>query len=198
MFTSKRPINAKKAKRSKGIEDGRPEFVAYARMARMEYEDLVNQKARATSEKKIAELDERIRNHMDISEIRAFLKFHIEPVISRNVSFGKINAKGEDVQYGFTCVVSKKGDSAIIAVSGEGSCFSNAKRMITSGALTREYRECSKRFIASETAHTKAKNAKVVADALQNALDVCDEMDGDGEDALLGALMLALPNMDLY
>ena len=89
MFTSKR-TNAKKANQRKSKEvDKDAQYTACAKAARAEYDTLVKQRQNATSEKKIARLDEQIGSYAHVSEINAMLKFHSNEVISNNVTFGK-------------------------------------------------------------------------------------------------------------
>ena len=117
MFTTK-TINNKKAK--KRMQNRTDNDFNYAQEARSQYDELVKQRSRVTSEKKIADLDEQIKDFMHVSEIRTYLKFANGPVIAQNVTFGKTNSKQEPTLYGFTCVLSEKGDTVIIPVNSTG------------------------------------------------------------------------------
>lgn len=195
MFTSK-TTNAKKSKKQAKQVEQRVEVQDYARAARLQYDELLKQKARTTSEEKISDLDERINDHVHVNEIQVHLKFHSSSVIANSVTFGKINAKGEPTQYGFTCVVSKKGDVEIIPVSSVNDIlpFANAKSMISNGSLVRCYKEASRRFVDSEVSRIKtAKLAKLTS--VMRAAAAVDADDMIEKKASLVAMMAAFERM---
>jgi hypothetical protein len=175
MLTSK-TISAKKAKKLARRSDERSEYEAYALAARREYEELVKQRRRITSEKKAAELDEQIKDHMHVNEVRAFINFHGDPVIARNVTFGKINAKGEATRYGFTFVLSKRGDTEVVTVSDSEQLmpFARAKSMVASGALVQAYRACSRRLVVAEMARIEKAKTNSMNQALRLAESIED------------------------
>jgi hypothetical protein len=145
----------------------------------LEYDELVKQRARATSEKKIADLDERIQDFVHVNEIKAHLQFACGPVIAQNVTFGKINSKEEPTQYGFTCVLSKKGDTTVIPVNPSNDImpFATAKSMVSNGSLVRSYQAASRKLFASEVHRLAKEKSDAVASALGVAASVGDEAD---------------------
>jgi hypothetical protein len=176
MLTSK-TISAKKAKKLARHADGRSEYETYALAARREYDALVKHRMRVTSEKKAADLDEQIKDHMHVNEVRAFIKFHGDPVIARNVTFGKINANGEATRYGFTCVLSKRGDTEVVTVSDSDQLmpFARAKSMVASGALVQAYRACSRRLVVAEMARIEKDKTTAMRQALEMAASIADD-----------------------
>ena len=161
----------------------------------MQYDELVKQRARVTSDKKIAELDEQIKDFVHVNEIKAHLQFSCDPIIARNVSFGKISSKDGSTQYGFTCVLSKKGDTAVIPVDSSHDImpFATAKSMIATGSLVQSYRAASRKFLAAEMDRIQSAKSDAISRALKAAASIGDEADTMiDESAALDALMAAI------
>jgi hypothetical protein len=198
MFTSKTTSAKKSKKQTKQVRKC-TEVQDFAHVARLQYDELVKQRARTTSEKKISDLDERIRDHIHVNEIQVLLKFHTSSVIANNVTFGRINAnKEEPTQYGFTCVLSKKGDTEIIPVSSMNDImpFASAKSMVTNGALVQSYKEASRSFVSSEVNRLKETKLAELSSAMRIAAAVEGEADEMIEkDASLVAMMAAFGPM---
>lgn len=181
MFTSKR-TNAKKANQRKSKEvDKDAQYTACAKAARAEYDTLVKQRQNATSEKKIARLDEQIGSYAHVSEINAMLKFHSNEVISNNVTFGKF---ADSAVYGFTCVVSKNGDKDTVPVETDSvdsfRVFTNAKSMVSNGTLVKAFKTLSRQFVKAEIVRIEDAKAKTVSDALKWGTKVADDADKNG------------------
>jgi len=191
MFTSK-TTSSKKAKKQARRSAEISELDLFAKDARSKYDVLVKLRERVTSEKKIADLDEQIKDHVHVHEVKALLKFNREPVIANNVTFGKINTKDEPTQYGFTCIISKRGDTEIFPVDSAHDItpFATAKSMVTSGSLIQSYKSSSRKFLASEMARIESAKSDAMASALKVAASVGDEADVmidevDGVEALM-------------
>ena len=199
MFTSKRQSNAKKKSRPQPPKPTQQsQLDAFAKAARLEYDELAKQKSRATSAKKIADLEERMSVHVDVSEVNAMLKFHSDPVIANNVTFGKIISTGDSnaTQYGFTCKISKRGDTTVIPVCTEHPdllCrLGNAKSMVMNGTLTRAYKTASRNFIAAEMERMKKEQTNNIMSVLEAAVSVGDDADAMiSEASALQALIAA-------
>ena len=190
MFTTK-SINNKKAK--KRMQNRTDNDFNYAQEARSQYDELVKQRSRVTSEKKIADLDEQIKDFMHVSEIRTYLKFANGPVIAQNVTFGKTNSKQEPTLYGFTCVLSKKGDTVIIPVNSTDDImpFATAKNMVVNGSLIRAYQSASRKFLSAETTRIARAQSDAMTSALGVALTIGDEADQFvATNALMAALLV--------
>jgi hypothetical protein len=204
MFTSK-TANIKKtqklvANRTQN-ERSKSQLEVFAKNVSQQYKDLIRQRARATSEKRMAELDAQLRDHMLVNEVRALLKFHIEPIIAKNVTFGKINtAVNEAPLYGFTCVLSKRGDTEIIpdaTTTMELMRFANARSMIISGDIVRVYQTASQKlFVARMACIDQTKGIKQALDQAASIGDEADAMIDQGA-ALICGLTAAFETMNV-
>ena len=117
MLTSNptKPNTKKKSKQQAKHEHTRPDFQALKWAASAEYRRLSQTRKYETDPEKIASIDSKMLVCHDLGELRALLLCHNEFVIAKHVTFDEI-APG---RYGFTCVISKKGDAKTLPVPPE-------------------------------------------------------------------------------
>jgi hypothetical protein len=86
------------------------------------------------------------------------------PVISKNVTFGKIDAAKHKAAYGFTCVISKAGDTRVIPVPDSENTFADARKMVESMKLELAYKKASQEFLRDEI-HRRNESSREQATA---------------------------------
>jgi hypothetical protein len=186
MLTSNptKPNTKKKSKQQAKHEHTRPDFQALKWAAGAEYRRLAQVRKYETDPEKIASIDSKMLVCHDLGELRALLLCHNEFVIAKHVTFDEITAG----RYGFTCVISKKGDTQTIPIppdivhpSAQIRC---AKTLLLNGVVVQAYRAFCRTFVEQEQ---KRRERRLIVDALEAAAAVADEAD-DGIEAALRAM----------
>ena len=185
MLTSNqtKPNTKKKSKQQAKHEHTRPDFQALKWAAGAEYRRLSQARKYETDPEKIASIDSKMLVCHALGELRALLLCHNEFVIAKHVTFDEI-APG---RYGFTCVISKKGDAKTLPVPPEivhpSAQIRSAKALLLDGVIVQAYRAFCRTFVEEEA---KRRERRLIVEALEAAAAVADEAD-DGIEAALRA-----------